>query len=325
MTNPTAILIDNIHIPWNAIIILLSVLAWFFCARSFYYVSGYHRLAMWVLLPFALAFSLFFSRAIYWYCHQSQFTGFMSAVTSPDINAFTILGIIPGVIFSAALVRLFHLAKSLPGILDSLSPATCLGIALLYLTCFFNNSFRGKIIVEDPSRQIFPLAIITAGSGGVFEYRHPVFMMGITGWLVLFAVCTGFYFMHKKSDGVTSLFFLTVFGSFEFILESMRYDAGFFPFNGFVSIIQIFGGVSILFSTVMLSVMAIKKAGFKKILILFWSLQLAAMGATGYLEYYVQRHGNLAGRTYLLMSLSCLCMSVFPVVIFNTGRRPNKS
>jgi len=88
----------------------------------------------------------------------------------------------------------------------------------------------------------------------------------------------------------------------EIILDSTRYDALFLRSNGFVSLMQIFGVVIIALSFIYLSVNAVRFNGFKKWYIIVWVVYLGSLGLAGYMEYYVQRHGNLYMLSYSLMA-----------------------
>ena len=84
--------------------------------------------------------------------------------------------------------------------------------------------------------------------------------------------------------------------------------------NGFVSIVQILCTVAVVVSIVTFSVRMVLARGFKWYFILLWVLQLASMGGAGYMEYYVQRHGDLAAFAYKNMG-ACLAVMVLIALI----------
>ncbi|MBR3307158.1 MAG: prolipoprotein diacylglyceryl transferase [Lachnospiraceae bacterium] len=325
MMNPIAIIVDRTQIPWNAILIVLSIAAWHFSACSYYSEKGVRRLGMWLFMPFGLVFSFLFSRLIFWYSHIEQYPSLSAALMDQSADSFAMLGIIPGIALGALLVRLTQLSKSWPAMMDSLAPATAMGCGLLYLTCLFNNSCRGKFLVERPALQHLPFAAATAGANGTVEYRFATFFISFLVMMAIWRISESFYFARKKEKGATACFALLVFCSCEFILDSTRYDAGYFPFNGFVSILQIFAGVAILALGIFYSVKALKLRGFKWYFILLWIGQLGSMSATGYLEYLVQRHGDKFAVIYFWMSISCLLMIIFPYCLYELGRKKEEA
>ena len=50
-------------------------------------------------------------------------------------------------------------------------------------------------------------------------------------------------------------------------------------------------------------------------------LQILAMGAAGYLEYLVQRHGDRASGIYLYMTAACVLMVVLPCMMGAFSRK----
>jgi len=129
---------------------------------------------------------------------------------------------------------------------------------------------------------------------------------------VLFAVLLVFYLRKRKhalKDGDTALLFLMVYGCSQVLLDSTRYDSLFMRSNGFISIVQILGAVSLVLAIVIFSVRLVKARGFKAWYILIWVLLAGCIGGAGYMEYYVQRHGNLALFCYSVMG-ACLTGAV---------------
>ena len=69
------------------------------------------------MLPFAVLFSVHSYRkeCILVFSHQSQFHGYLDALKSTDLGAFSLLGILPGIFISACgNVRLLRLNTNLP-------------------------------------------------------------------------------------------------------------------------------------------------------------------------------------------------------------------
>ena len=319
--NPTALIIGKAEIPWNAILIVLTILAWFFFSYSLYGARVKNRIGLWLFLPLSVSLSYFFCRLFYWYSNQSQFENFSQALKSTNPATFSLLGLLPGIALSAVMIRLLQMNKNLPVFFDTLCAPTAFATGFFYLTCLFNTSCRGKHAIHNPAFMHFPIAIKSVDSLGNVEYRFATFLAGSILMCVIGIATLVFYFKNAKKKGATCAFFLLFYSAVQFVLESTRYDAGYFPFNGFVSIIQIFSAVCILGSLIFYSIISIGKTGFRAVYPVLWVAWLAAIGATGYLEYLVQRHGDKAGIIYLGMSLSCLCMAVIPLLVYESGKK----
>jgi len=118
----------------------------------------------------------------------------------------------------------------------------------------------------------------------------------------------------KLRDGDVTLLFLLLYGTCQIILDSTRYDSLFMRSNGFVSIVQILSTVAVVVAIVTFSVRMVKARGFKWYFIPLWVLQLGVMGGAGYMEYYVQRHGDQAAFAYRNMGI-CLAAMVLIALI----------
>jgi prolipoprotein diacylglyceryltransferase len=270
-------------------------------------------------------FSFLFCRILYWYSHQSGFENLWAAITTKDLDTFSILGIIPGILLACVLVHLLKLNKNVPEMLDALAPGTAFGIGFLYLTCRYHQSCLGRMVITNENLMNLPIVSKAITSQGETEYRLAIYFFGFLAFFLIGILTTVFYLIHKTKKGCTACAFLLLFSSAELVLESARYDAGYLPFNGFVSIIQIVSAVCIAGSMIYYSILSVKKTGFRAVYPVLWFLHIAAIGATGYLEYLVQRHGDKAAMLYLFMSLSCFLMAFIPVIVYFCGKSGRKS
>ena len=118
----------------------------------------------------------------------------------------------------------------------------------------------------------------------------------------------------KLRDGDVGLLFVLLYGACQIILDSTRYDSLFMRANGFVSLVQILGLAGVVFAIVIFSIRMVKARGFKWFYLLFWVALLALMGAAGYMEYYVQRHGDEAAFAYKNMG-ACLAGIVLVALV----------
>ena len=317
---PISVIVGTTEIPWKSILLVLSVLAAFFLSYSLYTAQKGGRIGMWLWAPPATFLSLFFCRILYWYCNHEQYNDFYAAMHDLSPDGFIMLGILPGVVLAAAFIRLIRLAKSLPAMLDAIAPGVSLGMGLAYLMCLFDIRCRGKVVVTTPVFCHLPFSAPMAMPQGGVEYRFATFFISFLVMLGIMKLCMEFYMARHEEKGCTAALFLLLYSASGFILDSTRYDAGYFPFNGFVSVLQIFAGLSILGLAIGFCVRMLKKRGFVWYVLPWWVAMLLSMGATGYLEYLVQRYGDRYLLWYSLMFISSLAMVLLVYVMYALGR-----
>ena len=145
---------------------------------------------------------------------------------------------------------------------------------------------------------------------------------------VIFVGLLVFYLRGQKKgglkDGDTTLLFLICYGASQVILDSTRYDSLFFRSNGFVSIVQVLGACAIGFPTIWLSIRLVKQRGFKLWYIGLWLAWAALMGLGGYMEYYVQRHGDRAVFAYSLMGAALVALVALGIAIWYLAEKAPK-
>ncbi len=228
------------------------------------------------------------------------------------------------------LVRLLRLTRDLPSLLDCAAPAAALGIALGRLGDLFTASDRGKIIFDDPAMQRLPFASAVVNStSGATEWRFATFAFQSI-WCAL--LCVVFLAaaldcrrrpLQRERWGRGNVFalFMALYASGQVVLDSTRYDALFLRSNGFVSLEQIVCGVVIAAVIVLYSVRSIKLRRFRFWHPLCWVLALAGLGLAGYMEYYVQRHGDAYRLAYGLMCLGLLVTFGVTFFLFRSTMR----
>lgn len=324
MTDAIAIYTGEVVIYWSSIIICLAVAAWFFLSLALYAPGG-RASALWVFLPAACVLSVFFSRAIHWYCHAEQYDGFISAFSDFSVGSYSIPGVFLGVVLAVLLVRLLRISDGAGRMFDALAPGAALGIALIRLSALFGNADRGKVIVTTPAYQHLPIAAKVTGLSGTAEYHFATFFVQFLLLLVLSGLLLGFYYgrdrVRMKSGpryGHTALLFLVLYCAMEIVLDSTRYDSDFLRSNGFVSLVQILSALSILGVLVFYSVHSVRSNGLRFYHFLLWLLFLASVGGAGYLEYLVQRHGDWYLKCYGAMSGCCLLMVLAVYILYRT-------
>ena len=105
---------------------------------------------------------------------------------------------------------------------------------------------------------------------------------------------------------------MVLYCAMQAVLDSTRYDSLFLRSNGFVSLVQILCLVTLVTALVVFSVRMVKAAGFHPGFLLLWIPALALLGGAGYMEYFVQRHGDQAAFAYGTMSL---CLGSFALLV----------
>ena len=197
--------------------------------------------------------------------------------------------------------------------------AGCAGIAVGRLACFFNSTDRGQIITSTQSLPwVYP---VTNAVSGATEYRLATFILQAMAALVLFLILLSFYLPKKqRKDGDTALIFLLLYGVSQIVLDSTRYDKLFFRSNGFVSVVQVLGALGLLLVIVVFSARMVKARGFRFWNVLVWLGIAACIGGAGFMEYYVQRHGDLAAFSYSIMSACLLAAAGSPAAQAGAAR-----
>ena len=102
------------------------------------------------------------------------------------------------------------------------------------------------------------------------------------------------------------------------ILDSTRYDSSFLPFNGFISLVMILGAAALVLVMVYYTVLSVRVNGVQIKHAILWVIFLAAAGGTGYMEYLVQRYGNMYLPVYSGMSALLLIMSINLMIMYRS-------
>lgn len=307
-------------IYWDSILISLAALVCLFVLYAAYAPNGRHPAVLLLYSPLALALAFAVSRLMYWYCHQEQFSGLLSAFAMASNGSYCLAGIVIGFALAALLLGLIRLEDS-GLLLDSCAPALALGLTVLRLSSLFNNSCRGKALITEARFQRLPFAFPSVTASGAAEYRFAAFFAEALAFLLAFLLLlwlhSRFYGKHTRRRsrslmpavrGDLFLFFLLFYSAAELVVDSTRNDATFFHFNAFVSVAQMLGAVAILAVLIVFSVRSVRRSGVRIWHVLCWLLWLLGLGGVAACEYLVQRHGDWQLKCYALMSLACLVM-----------------
>lgn len=302
-----AFIIGENFLYWNSIFLTLgaAVAVCFFLA--FYLNKCGNAVAGFAAVPVSLVLSLVLARLVHWYSRADSYANLTAALTDFSSGGFALMGVFFGCGLAAVLLRLVFFHRNLPEMLDCMCLGGCAGIVVGRLGSFFNSSDRGQIIESMESLPwVYP---VTNAVSGALEYRLATFVIQAMVALVLLIVLSLFYLSGtrkgKLKDGDTFLIFLMCYGASQVVLDSTRYDSLFFRSNGFVSIVQVFSAVALAVVIVLFSIRMVKARGFRPWQVPVWIVIAGCIGCAGFMEYYVQRHGNEAVFAYSVMS-GCL-------------------
>ena len=311
-----AFILGDRFIYRSSIVLTLAALAAIFLFLALYLKQTNHLLAGFCTVPLAVMLTLVCSRFIHWYCSAESYPDFLSAMTNLSTGSFALLGAFAGCFLAAAITRGFGLHNNLPQMLDCMCLAGGAGIAAGRLSFLYHSGCRGQLL---HSLRTLPFAYPTVNVvTGATEYRLATFFLQalITG---IITIVTAIFFSsnqrHKRKDGDTTLLFLMFYGVSQIVLDSTRYDSLYFRSNGFVSVVQVCGLLALLITICVYSVRLIKKHKFKPWYLMIWLAQAALLGCAGYMEYYVQRHGNEAVFAYSVMSTSLMIVILLTLLI----------
>lgn len=293
-------------IYWNTIFLTLSIVTAILFFLAFYLGKSGNFVAGFAAVPLSISLSLVLSRFVHWYCRTDSYESFAAAMTDYTSGGYALVGVFAGCILAAGILRLLFLHRNLPQMLDCMCFAALGGIVVGRMASFFNASDRGQIV---ESIQALPWVYpVTNTVSGAVEYRLATFVIQAMAAFALLVILGIFYMTgsrRKLKDGDTCLIFLLIYGASQVVLDSTRYDSLFFRSNGFVSVVQVLCALGLLLAIVIFSVRMVRSRGFRFWQVLLWLAVAALIGGAGYMEYYVQRHGNEAVFAYGTMS-ACL-------------------
>lgn len=303
---------------WSSIVLTLAAVASIALFAALYLWKSKNGMAMCLTIPVAVFLAVVLGRFVHWYCRTDSYDSLQTAMSDYTWGAYALVGAFAGCILAACIMRLVRASRNLPQMLDCMAIAGGVGIAVGRLSALFNASDRGQIVAESWGLP-FAYPVTNAVSGAV-ENRLATFMLQSLSTAVIVALIVLYMLIcalrrKKLRDGDVSLLFLLMYGACQIILDSTRYDSLFLRSNGFVSLVQIVGLIALLTAIVTFSVRMVMARGFKWYAIVFWVLQLALMGGAGYMEYYVQRHGDQAAFAYSVMAPCLLGIVLITLVI----------
>lgn len=317
-----AFVIGNTFLYWNSIVLTLAAAAAISFFLTFYLSSDGSSAAAAVAIPLALVLSVILGRLVHWYFRPDSYAGFGAAMTDFTSGNYALLGVFAACLLTALILRAIRLEKSLGTMLDAMSLAGCAGIALGRLSCFFSTADRGRIL-ESTHSLPFAYPVVNPVSGAA-EYRLATFMLQSMACWLIFGLLLAFFLLAKRRRGDLTLLFLLFYGMSQAVLDSTRYDSLFMRSNGFISVVQLAGAACVVVVSVIFSVQMVRATGMRGWYPVLWIGMLALMGGAGYMEYYVQRHGDLPLLCYSIMTACLSTIVVLALITYARGNVPEE-
>lgn len=314
-----AFIIGETFLYWSSIILTFAV-ATAICMFLFLYLrEKKHGASAAVLVPLCIVASVLCSRAMHWYCCANAYESFRSAMTTFTGGGYALMGVFAGCAIVACLLRMMKIVTNLPMTFDCMALGGGAGIAVGRLACLFTAADRGPIV---ENLRIFPLVHpVSNAVTGVVEWRFATFMLQSIATGIIVVVLLVIYLIgqsgrfRKLKDGDTACLFLSFYCASQIVLDSTRYDSLFMRSNGFISIVQILGAAGVILTMVYFSVRMVKARGFRRWYVPFWIAYAGLAGGAGYMEYWVQRHGDQAVFSYSIMSACLAGMLILSCVV----------
>lgn len=318
-----AFIAGDTFVYWSSIILTLAAATAICIFLAAYLGKSGNGVGAALMIPLALIASLALGRLVHWYSRSDSYASLEAAMTDFTSGGYALIGVFAGCFLAALLLRMLYIVRDLPELLDCAALGGAAGIAVGRLACFFNASDRGQIL---ESVQSLPWAYpVTNAVSGAVEYRLATFLLQamVTGgiFLILLLVFLVGHGTKKLKHGNVCLLFLLLYGVSQAVLDSTRYDSLFLRSNGFVSIVQILSAAAILLVAVVFSVRMVKARRFRGWQLPIWLGMLAGLGCAGFMEYYVQRHGDQAAFAYSVMSAALLVVVLLVLLTWGLGKK----
>ena len=336
--NPIAVFAGGYTVYWSAVVIAFGMAAALSLTLGLHPRYERRNTAVWVMFPFAVFFSVLFSRFLHWYCHIEYYPSFLAAMSDYSRGSFVLPGVLMGTWLAGRLVSGLRLTRSTGRLLDAAAPGMALCIAFIRLSALFNNSCRGRMTITNGSFQSLPFASPLMDAAGNTSYHFATFFVEFLLMLLVTGILTAYYFRYRKrpmkggfsNDGNAARMFLLLYGGVEIIMDSTRYDSHLMhftflkmlnPYASFISVAQVFAAASILCVFLRFLVISLRTNGFRWYHVPSVLLFLAFLFGIGYLgEYKVQRTGRFLV-CYLWQGSSILLMILVVCLIFASCKK----
>lgn len=295
---------------WSNILIVLGAAAAIFAFLALHLHKSGRWTGSMLLAALAVLLGIAGARLLHWYGYSAEYGSLRDALTDFSSGGFVLTGAVAGCLLAAVLLGLVRLVV-LPQALDCMALAGLLGIAVGRLGALFNASDRGALLDAGVGFSVASQCVNAVT--GQAEYHFSTFFFQAAGCMCILMALLVWYLPKKVRPGVKQgdacLLVTLLYCALEVVLDSTRYDSLYLRSNGFISLVQILCAAGMLAAAVLFAVRLVRSRGWRYWYIALWIGQLAMLGGTGYMEYYVQRHGDQALFAYSLMT-ACLAVYV---------------
>lgn len=308
-----AFIVGGTFIYWNSIVLTLAA-GVAICVFLACYLPRGNPDAAAVAVPMALVLGVILGRLAHWYFRPDSYDSFLSAMTDYTSGGYALLGVFLACLLTALVLRLNRMEPRIFRMLDSMCLGGCAGIAVGRLACFFSAADRGQILQSLRSLPFaYPVNNVVTGAP---EYRLATFVIQAMVTAAIFLGLLLYFLLSKKRRmGDVTLLFLLLYGMSQAVLDSTRYDSLYMRSNGFISVVQLAGAAAVLGVSVFFSIRMVRQRGFRGWNVLLWLAMAALLGGAGYMEYYVQRHGDKAVLSYSVMTA---CLGIIVLLAIGT-------
>ena len=327
MTDKVAFLVEGQFIFWRSIIIACAVLTAILAAVAARLWQKKNLSALLIALPIAIVLSIAGARFVHWYCRFESYESLAAAMKTLTGGGYSLIGVFAGTFLACCLIRLLRVTDDLPALLDSLSPAAALGIAVGRFSELFSTADRGHILISNPAFQRLPFgSAVTNAISGAMEWRFATFCAQAV-WCAVILLILAVYWAaaRRRRSGDVFLLFMTLYCLGQILLDSTRYDALFLRSNGFVSLEQIVCAVTVGAILALWSVRSIRAGGLRRFHVPLWVLGILGLGLVGGAEWFVQRKSNQYLLGYSGMALGLIMVFTAAALLKRAARTAENS
>lgn len=293
-------------IYWSGVILFLAVLAGLTLYLGAYTRRPGRTAGGFLACPMAIVLSLIFARLIHWFYRADSYRGIADVMTFSG-GGYALSGAFAGCLATAWTLKAVKAVENLTYMLDCMSIGGAAAIGIGRLSGFFTPDNRGALLSPDTG---LPWAYPTVNAvTGAEEYRFATFLIqAMAAGVILVVLTVLFYAVKKRRDGSLTCVFLLLYCASQAVLDSTRYDALHLRINGFIGLVQVLCVITLAVVIGFLSFRGIRSGGWKRWYLFLWLAALLGIGGGGYMEYYVQRHGDRLLFSYLTMG-GCLTLT----------------
>ncbi len=316
----TAVYAGNVQIGYGMLIMVTAFIASVMMTLSLCPVREDGEVArfrikfsLFLYIILSAVFALYLGRFIHWYSHYESYESLYAAFSSME-GSFHEAGIVIGAFIASYISACIAGEKYKAKILSATSAGIMLFMTLVSLTAMFNECDRGKAVIDNPKYQRLPFSYPSLTSAGTSEYRTAVFFWKFMVLAIITGIAVAGCIKVRSALRTYVMYFCAMA-----LLDSARYDASFLRSNGFVSLMQIVAGVFLLITVIICTGKLIAGHRFKAGNLLLILAFLLGLSLTGYMEYYVQRHGNLYIKCYAEMAVACIVMAISVIALHNAS------